>query len=315
MYNCALAADLPDDPPWGMDRLRDYLTVTMPGERRLTWLAEDEGTPGLVLGYGRMLMLDGVGVIELYVVPEARRQRVGELLLATIAERAVAEGFTSLGVEVIGGTPAMTFYPTHGFNHAYTEMRSILDLATVDWTHLTEMAEGVAHGYRVEYYPGDLPDELLAPYAEAKQVRRLDLDGDLELRPSSYDAERLRASLRCLQGRGLKPYIVVAIHERSETVAGLTELVVPAPRPSRGDQYDTVIVPEHNSYGLARAIKARMLLELRAAAPNLREVQTWNAFENEPLIKVNAELGFVGDRRWMEYEADVADLARRLSTI
>ena len=34
--------DLPDDPPWGIDRLRDYLTVTMPGERRLTWLAEDE---------------------------------------------------------------------------------------------------------------------------------------------------------------------------------------------------------------------------------------------------------------------------------
>ena len=150
-YNHALVADLPDDPTWGTDRLRDYLSVTMPGERRLTWLAEDENLPGDVLGYGRMLMLDGLGVIELYVIPEARRQRVGEILLAAIAERAVMEGFTSLGVEVIGGTPAMDFYPALGFNHAYTEMRSILDLATVDWAHLTEMAEGVAHGYRIEY--------------------------------------------------------------------------------------------------------------------------------------------------------------------
>jgi GNAT superfamily N-acetyltransferase len=295
-----------------MDRLRDYLTVTMPGERRLTWLAEDENSPGVVLGYGRMLMLDGAGVIELYVIPEARRQRVGDVLLAAIAERAVEEGFTSLGVEVIGGTPAIDFYPARGFNHAYTEMRSILDLATVDWAHLTEMAEGVAHGYRIEYYPGDLPDDLLSAYAEAKQVRRLDPDGDLELRPSSYDAERLRASLRCLQGRGLRPYIVVAIHERTETVAGLTELVVPAVRPSRADQYDTVIVPEHNSYGLARAIKARMLLELRAAESNLREVQTWHAADKEQLQQVNKELGFRPDREWREYEADATDLAGRL---
>jgi GNAT superfamily N-acetyltransferase len=311
-YNTALAADLPDDPPWGMGRLRDYLTVTMPGERRLTWLAEDENLPGVVLGYGRMLMLDGVGVIELYVIPAARRQRLGEILLTVIAERAVLEGFTSLGVEVIGGTPAMGFYPTHGFNHAYTEMRSILDLADVDWAHLSEMAEGVAHGYRIEYYAGDLPDEILPEYAEAKQVRRLDPDGDLELRPSSYDPDRLRASLRCLQGRGLKPYIVVAIHERSEKVAGLTELVVPALRPSRADQYDTVIVPEHNSYGLARAIKARMLLELRAAEPNLREVQTWHAPEREQLQQVNKELGFRPDREWREYEVEARDLAARL---
>ena len=101
-------------------------------------------------------------------------------------------------------------------------------------------------------------------------MRRLDPTGDLDLRPSSYDADRLRASLRCLNARGLRPYIVVAVHERTEKVAGLTELVVPAQHPTRADQYDTIIVPEHNGYGLARAIKARMLLELRAAEPQLR---------------------------------------------
>ena len=309
-YNTALGADLPDDPSWNSTMLREYLTVTMPGESRLTWLAESDD--GAVLGYGRLLMIDGLGVLELYVVPSARRHKVGHQLLTAMAERALAEGFTDLGVEVIGGTSAGEFYQSHGFRHAYTEMRSILDLSEVDWTHIEEMAAGVAHGYRIEYYPGDLPDGVLPGYVAAKQVRQADPTGDLDLRPSSYDPERLRASLRCQNARGLRPYVVVAVHERSDQIAGLTELVVPAQHPTRADQYDTIIVPEHNGYGLARAIKARMLLELRTAEPQLRDVQTWHASDREQLQAVNTELGFQPDREWREYEVDAHELALRL---
>jgi GNAT superfamily N-acetyltransferase len=309
-YNQTLRTDLPNDPLWTTDRLRDYLNVTMPGERRLTWLVEDDSVPGEVLGYGRLLMLSGLGVIELYVAPDLRQQGVGQWLVHTMAERAVVEGFTSLGVEVGTGAGAFEFYARLGFTHAYTEMRSLLDLSTVDWPHIGEMAAGIGHGYRIEYHPGDLPDDILPAYAEAKHVRRLDPNGDLALRPSSYDPERLRASLHCLNGRGLMPYIVMAIHERSGKVAGLTELVVPAYRRTRADQYDTIIVPEHNGYGLARAIKARMLLELRTAEPQLTQVQTWHAIEREQLQQVNKELGFKQDREWREYEADARDLVR-----
>jgi hypothetical protein len=55
-----------------------------------------------------------------------------------------------------------------------------------------------------------------------------------------------------------------------------------------------------------------MLFELRTAEPGITQVQTWNAAINEPLIRVNQELGFVADRQWLEYEADVAALAARL---
>lgn len=312
-YNMALAADLPDDPPWTADLLREYLSVTMPNERRLTWLAEEDAS-GQILGYGRLLTLEDLGVVELFVIPEARERGIGRALLTTIVDRALAEGYHSLGAEVTGETPAVDFFARHGFTHVYTEMRSILDLTTVDWNHVAEMAAGVVQGYRIEFHPGDLPDALLESYAEAKQERRREPGTDLELRPSSYDAQRLRASLNCLRQRGLMPYLVVAIHERTEKVAGLTELVVPAQHPSRADQYDTVIVPEHNGYGLARAIKARMLLELRTAEPQLREVQTWHATDRQQLQQVNKELGFRPDREWREYEASTATLADLLRT-
>jgi GNAT superfamily N-acetyltransferase len=307
--NETLAADLPDDPQWRIDSFREYLAVTMPGERRACWVAESDSD---ILGCASLLLLGDIGVLELWVRPEARRKGVGNSLLATVARRCDAEGFGSIGVEVAGGTTAADFYEANGFRCAFIEVRNLLDLSTVDWLRLGTQARGVGSGYRIEYYPGGPPEDLFDAYAAAKASLRTNPLADLELRPSSYDSERLRDSLATLHARGLKPYIVLAVHEQSGAVAGLTEVVVPEQRPTRADQYDTVVVPTHRGYGLGRALKARMLFELRAAEPQLLDVQTWNAMENESIGRVNAELGFQPERQWREYEADVVELVRRL---
>ncbi len=301
-YNASVAADVPGDPQWTADRLDAYLTVTMPGEEQATWLADSPN--GAVGGYGRLLMMSGMAVIELFVAPPYRRSGLGLRLLTTMAEHAFTHGYVSLGVEVVGGTAAERFYEAAGFAHVYTEERSILDFATVDWNRISDLAEGVVTGYSVEFHASELPETLLPAYAQAKQVRQSEPAGDLELRPSSFDVDRLRASLRCLRERGLRPYVVLALHDRSQSVAGLTELVVPAQHPTRCDQYDTIILPEHDGYGLARALKARMLVELRSAEPQLRQVQTWHAPQREQLQQINKELGFVRDCEWREYEMD-----------
>jgi hypothetical protein len=106
-------------------------------------------------------------------------------------------------------------------------MRNVLDLSTVDWLRLGGMAQGIGSGYRVEYYPGGPPSTCSRRTRRPRSRCADDSDGDLDLRPSSYDPERLRASLATLNGRGLKPYIVLAMHESTGTVAGLTEVVVP----------------------------------------------------------------------------------------
>jgi len=307
--NVTVAEDIPEDPPWRVDSFREYLAVTMPGERRICWLVEkgDE-----ILGYASILLVGDIAVLELLVTPAARRSGVGSMLLAAAARRADMEAFGSLGVEVIGGTPAADFFATHGFRCAFIEMRQILDLSTVDWLRLGSLAQGFGAGYRIDYFPGGPPEEMFEEYAKAKASVRLNPMGDLELRPSSYDSDRLRASLATLHARGLKPYIVLAVHEQSGQVAGLTEVVVPAQRPTRADQYDTIVVPTHRGYGLSRALKARMLFELRAAEPQLVDVQTWNGIGSEAMRRVNDELGFKPDRQWREYEGDVDEVLRRL---
>ncbi|PZF86587.1 GNAT family N-acetyltransferase [Micromonospora deserti] len=312
--NAVLAVDLPQDPPWQESSLREYLSEVMPGERRISWVTQAEpaanGMAGAILGQVHVLLLGDIGVLEVLVHPAARRTGLGRDLVRVAARRVYQEGFQSIGVEVVGDTPAVAFYESLGFAREYVETRSVLELSGVDWVELAEMATGIGAGYHLEFCPGGPPDDLIEAYARAKaEVRDVD---DGELRPSSYDPERLRDSLDCLHRRGMKPYIVLALHEQTGEVAGLTEVVVPAQHPTRADQYDTIVVQDHRGYGIDRAIKARMLLELRSAEPQLTEVQTWNAQANEAMLKVNAELGYRPDREWCEYSVDVAELVHRL---
>jgi len=315
--NAVLAADLPDDPPWQDVQVREYLAETVPGERRICWVAEDDRLPegeSEMFALVSILLLGDIGVLEVFVKPALRRRGLGRELVAMATRRAYLEGFSSIGVEAIGGTPSIAFYESLGFEREYVETRSVLTLSTVDWPALCEMAGGIAPGYRVEFHPGGPPESLLEAYAQAK-LEAQDDDDDLDLAPRSSDPQRLRDSLDTLHKRGLKPYIVLAVHDASGVVAGLTEVVVPAQHPERADQYDTIVVRAHRGYGIDRAIKARMLFELRDAEPGLREVQTWNAHNNESMLKVNAELGYQTDRDWYEYGADVAQLVQSLEVV
>ncbi|MGH3658420.1 MAG: GNAT family N-acetyltransferase [Micromonosporaceae bacterium] len=309
LINDVLAHDLPDEPPWRIDHLREYLAVNMPEERRVIWFAESDGE---VTGSATVLLVGGdAAVLSLFVHPDARRSGVGRELLMAAAWRANAERRRTLMVEVLADT-AVKFFEAYGFGRTMVEVRHRLCLADVDWKRTEQLAGRLANGYRVEYFPGGPPEELLAPYAKAKLNLRphQEIDADQMV---TIEASRLRASLSTLRRRGLRAHVAFAIHEPTGDIAGLTELVVPTHRPERADQYDTLVVAAHRGYGLGLAMKARMLLALRDAEPQAVDVQTWQTLEMEQMARVNAVLGFTPDREWYEYEVEVPELLAELS--
>ncbi|GAA4910852.1 acetyltransferase (GNAT) family protein [Stackebrandtia albiflava] len=314
VLNAMTEADMPGEPRWHGDRMRDYLSITMPNERRLAYVARDDA--GRIVGHANLLVYGGefadTGIFEIFVEPGHRGSGVGRGLLRAVARRASREGLRAIGVEVIATTPAVGFYDRLGFGRAVVENRHLLRLADVDWETVTDSAGRLAAGYRLEYFTGGLPDHLMERYAATKVHLKAEPAYNVGTWRGSADARRLRDSLATLSARGLRPHLVVAIAEGKEAVVGLTELVVAAQRPTRGDQYDTVVAPEHRSYGLGMAMKARMLCELREAEPQLVDVQTWTSLDGDAMAHVDAELGFRNDVQWFEYEADVAELVRRL---
>ena len=313
VLNAMTAEDMPDEPRWVDDRLREYLSITLPGERRLAFVARDGDQ---IVGHANLLLFGGefdhTGVFEIFVRPGQRGSGIGRRLLRALAERASEEGRHTIGVEVIATTPAVGFYDRLGFERAVVENRNVLKMNKVDWPWVEDMAGRIAAGYRLEYYTGELPDHLMERYAATKVHLKAEPAYNVGSWRGSADALRLRNSLETLAARGLRTHIVVAISEAMEMVVGLTELVVAAQRPTRGDQYDTVVAPQHRSYGLGMAMKARMLCELREAEAQLRDVQTWTALEGDPMSHIDSALGFRNDVQWYEYETEVAALLDRL---
>jgi GNAT superfamily N-acetyltransferase len=312
-FNEVLAADLPAEPRWVPDRIREYLAAVLPDERRASFVVEEDGR---LLGYAGLVLLgdDGAGtaVLELFTRPPNRGRGVGDALLSAAGQHAAAAGQRLLTAEVIGGTPAVGFYEERGFKRAMVERRQLLDLSTVDWELVGRLARRVAAGYRIEPFTDRTPEPLAGDRATRAQGFRATAAADAAFR-SGFAPELVADSMRTLRARGQRPYVTAAVHQASGQIVGLTELAVPAQRPTRGDQYDTLVVPAHRGYGLGLAMKACMLLDLHRAEPQLTSVQTWQATENEPMARVNVELGFRPDREWYEYEISVAALAARLS--
>jgi RimJ/RimL family protein N-acetyltransferase len=60
----------------------------------------------------------------------------------------------------------------------------------------------------------------------------------------------------------------------------------------RGEQNETVVVPEYRGRGLAIRVKAYLVSELLTAEPNLRVLDTYNAVGNTRILAVNRSLGF-----------------------
>ncbi len=102
------------------------------------------------------------------------------------------------------------------------------------------------------------------------------------------------------------------IRDQSEQVAGLTYLEVYQSRPELAVQQDTAVLPAHRGHGLGLWMKAQNLRWLVAEHPGIRRVRTSAAADNEHMLRVNRQLGFVADLATQIRQAPLAEVAARL---
>ena len=278
--------DAPEDPEPTVEQAGANL-VPDPFGRLRAWLARD----GDVIGLATARLADPndnphLCELAVQVHPQWRRRGVGRALADVAMDAARADGRTTADsyVETDAGRG---FAQRLGARKVHAAYRNLLLLAEA------KLEPTRADGYRLAAWTDRTPDGLVDRLAVAKESMRDAPTGEMDMQPWSWDATRVRR-LEDIVVRRLRAVLltIAAIHEDSGDVAGLTEVVVwPAPA-VRAHQWDTVVVPAHRGHGLGLALKSAMVERLRAEAPGVSEVQTFNAVDNAPMLAVNERLGF-----------------------
>jgi hypothetical protein len=100
----------------------------------------------------------------------------------------------------------------------------------------------------------------------------------------------------------MRVYAAAVRHRDSGTVVGITTVVVFADVPEFGDQWETIVLPEHRGHRLGLVLKIENLRHAIEHEPSMREVHTWNADSNAVMLAVNVAMGFVPVREGGEWE-------------
>lgn len=269
-----------------------------------------------LLGFGTVVypdrqMLDW-GIVRVLVGSAHRRRGVGTALLREIVGDARSRGRVTLGNDQVRiGSVGDRWARSVGFANVLNNRWQMLHVAHVDRA-LWDVP--VPAGYRLVQWVDAAPEELVAEFAGARNAMVDAPTGDSSYAPAEWTVERVRQNEADVRETGDEARYVVAVHEETGAVAGLTEMVL---RPGRTDlcwQQDTAVVERFRGNGLGRVLKAAMMRWLLAEFPGLECVVTNNAADNARMIRVNEQIGYVHYADIGMFEASVDQVSAATGT-
>ncbi|MBB6039377.1 GNAT superfamily N-acetyltransferase [Phytomonospora endophytica] len=307
LRRAVLAHDEPEHPGADAEVLAALLRAPRPGNDFQHWIVRSGDS---LVGYAE-LMLPQVenrtsAQLEGHVHPDHRRRGIGTALYRHCAAQAVAEKRTRISAHttghVTGGKftrtePGVSFLSAMGLTRVLDEVRSGLDLATVDDAVLDRLnteAWAKAAEYELLTWIDRAPESLAEGVAYLEGRMGTDVPtGDLDIEPQRFDLARWRAIEDVSVRRLRTTYYAAARHVDTDEVAAWTGVVVPRRPRSLGHQTTTIVDPAHRGRRLGTLVKLGNLARLRADEPELRSVETYNSVHNTHMIAINEAMGFV----------------------
>jgi RimJ/RimL family protein N-acetyltransferase len=248
--------------------------------------------------------------LQPFVTPARRRTGIGTALLRHAARRAADAGRTLLTGNTRQDTPGSAFAAALGARHTGTEVRRVLELASIPAGHLAALrdkAAAVATGYSLVSWLGLTPEEYLDQVVKVFNAME-DAPHDPGEESSVADTERFRESEQQALSTGARVYSVAARHDATGELAGVTSVFVEPTPPDWGYQNITAVTRAHRGHRLGLLMKVAMLDWLTQAEPRIERIVTGNAAANAHMIAINAELGYRVLDTWPSWQLDVAQV-------
>lgn len=292
--------DWPDEPGWTNEEIAARNRDSSVGDVVLAVARHDGDVVGSVSLW--LPRLDNTGTAEMWLAvrPEMRRRGAGRALLAFAEEEARRRGRSQLVARTerpLGDADRAgeQFASRHGFERALGEERRCLLLPPEPGLleRLERELTPFATDYEIRSWKGACPAELLEGRARLFSSISIDAPyGDLEKEEEVWDAERVRRNEQVAEEMGRELYCAGAVERQSGSLVAVTEISVPRDKPATSYQLDTVVEAAHRGHRLGTLVKTANLTQLLKDRPEVQRIITWNAADNEHMVRVNESLGF-----------------------
>src|SRR5207248_8369832 len=135
-------------------------------------------------------------------------------------------------------------------------------------------------------WPGPCPPEYLDGLAAVTNALA-DAPHNPGQEPERVTGQRIRQSERRAAVQGLRQYTVIARHDQTGELAGLTQLGVDPLQPDWGYQELTAVSRTHRGHRLGLLVKVAMLELLAAREPELEHIGTEDADAHRHMSPIN----------------------------
>jgi len=294
------------DYAWTVAEIRHFDRDWTPdGYFRRRIMAEEAGVP---VGYCEVSHARGQFVpdnynIDLVVRPAARRRGIGTTLFDDAASvlRARNAHWIRNGQKE-SDEHSVAFAKKIGAVELRRDWESRLDLAAFDpGPFAGAPVRAVAAGVRITTLAELMktaPDAVRKAYALHEETR-LDVPSIDPATPSPYE----RFEENTLRSPSALPEAYfVAI--RAGRYVGESALATEGADPTVIYQQLTAVLRDERGKGIAMALKLKTIEY--ATARGLREIRTWNASINRPMLAINEALGFAKQPAWITFGKDLS---------
>jgi GNAT superfamily N-acetyltransferase len=305
------------------DTVKRLLSVPNPLYNVEKWLLLDErDTPAALvsLSYDSEISPDyesssHICQFHIAVDPDLRRKKVATRLLKHMIHTASDWGKDTIRADAdnIAGLEFCRHLHGH-LIHRVNQHR--LYVEDVDWHRVNEWcAKGRSRFpdttiQSFQECPEEDIDEFCRIYTEIINQRPVgDIQEDL-----ITTSESRRIEERSFEKRQIEWHTMTS-REGDGQISALTDIMFNPQEPYRVHQYFTGVLSKYRRRGLAKRLKAEMLLYIRERFPEAEYVTTTVAKENDAMRAINKQLGFEPRNTLYMFQWPLQDLERRATRI